>query len=648
MYHHLNMGWGDSGYNLWYSLSSDIDASGYQFTAIWSCIYNVYTNGSGEIISGHVTDMNGVPLTNVTVTASCSSGGTYTAITDTNGLYALTHLPMNSQFSLSVPKLGYVTGVGTFSTGSSGAFASGSLWGADFALPNGPSLLLSHGFPVSASSYFYETSCEVFPPSNLTDGLYNDSGSCGDYSFWLPNGGVPAWAIIDLLEVHDVHSFTIQNTHNRGYNDHGTTQFSMSVSTDGTNYTTVLAHQPLQWTDSSESPIPFQIFSLPSSVPARFIRIDIEAWAGAGGGLNELDVYGDSRLAPTLTWTNPADIVYGTALNIGQLNAAASVAGTYSYNPPPFTILNVGSNQTLSVTFTPADTNSYSPATTSVTINVQQPVSVSGSVLQGLDIGNPSLPGSTTFVSPADYNVVGGGVDIFFNSDQFQFSYQIVTNDFDASVQVTNLTLAGLYAKAGLMARVDLTPGSPNVYGLVTPTYGANYYQFHYRTAENGTTIEQLFNGPPVPIPNAWLRLTRAGNTFTYYSGTNGINWTQIGQVAITLPSTLLFGLATSAATNNEVTGNPLTTMASYVNYSVTGATALAPPVFTAVTLTNGSIVLSSAAVAGQSYQLQYTTNLSSSSWNNLGASTNAIGPIIIPDVIGSNAQRFYRVMLLP
>src|SRR5208337_3570036 len=76
--------------------------------------------------------------------------------------------------------------------------------------------------------------------------------------------------------------------------------------------------------------------------------------------------------APSLAWSNPADIVYGTPLSGVQLNAAANVAGALSYNPPAGTVLAVGDGQTLSVTFTATDTVDYpNPVTQTVTINVQ-------------------------------------------------------------------------------------------------------------------------------------------------------------------------------------------------------------------------------------------------------------------------------------
>jgi hypothetical protein len=52
---------------------------------------------------------------------------------------------------------------------------------------------------------------------------------------------------------------------------------------------------------------------------------------------------------PTLTWTNPASIVYGTPLSSDQLNATASVPGTFTYSPPAGTVLYAINDQPLSL-----------------------------------------------------------------------------------------------------------------------------------------------------------------------------------------------------------------------------------------------------------------------------------------------------------
>ena len=78
------------------------------------------------------------------------------------------------------------------------------------------------------------------------------------------------------------------------------------------------------------------------------------------------------KATPVITWSNPADITYGTALSGTQLNASANVAGSFAYTPAAGTVLSAGS-YTLSVTFTPTDTTDYTTATKSVTINVVLP-----------------------------------------------------------------------------------------------------------------------------------------------------------------------------------------------------------------------------------------------------------------------------------
>ncbi|MCX6717717.1 MAG: DUF5011 domain-containing protein [Candidatus Taylorbacteria bacterium] len=76
------------------------------------------------------------------------------------------------------------------------------------------------------------------------------------------------------------------------------------------------------------------------------------------------------KTTPTITWNNPADIEYGTALSNIQLNATTTVDGTFSYLPDIGTMLSLGSGQVLSTTFTPTDLINYNIATSSVLINV--------------------------------------------------------------------------------------------------------------------------------------------------------------------------------------------------------------------------------------------------------------------------------------
>jgi hypothetical protein len=78
-----------------------------------------------------------------------------------------------------------------------------------------------------------------------------------------------------------------------------------------------------------------------------------------------------NQATPTINWPTPSPITYGTPLSATQLNAVASVPGTYVYNPAAGTVLNAG-NQLLSVTFTPTDSTDYKQATGSVNLQVNQ------------------------------------------------------------------------------------------------------------------------------------------------------------------------------------------------------------------------------------------------------------------------------------
>ncbi len=72
---------------------------------------------------------------------------------------------------------------------------------------------------------------------------------------------------------------------------------------------------------------------------------------------------------PTINWSNPADIVSGTPLSSTQLDASASVPGTFAYIPSAGTVLNVGP-QMLNVLFIPTDLVHYNIASKTVTIKV--------------------------------------------------------------------------------------------------------------------------------------------------------------------------------------------------------------------------------------------------------------------------------------
>jgi hypothetical protein len=93
---------------------------------------------------------------------------------------------------------------------------------------------------------------------------------------------------------------------------------------------------------------------------------------------------------PTITWVTPGAIISGTALSATQLDATASVPGSFAYSPGAGTVLAAGA-QTLTAIFTPTDTVDYSTASASVALTVNQGTSTLSINATSVGFGNVAL-----------------------------------------------------------------------------------------------------------------------------------------------------------------------------------------------------------------------------------------------------------------
>jgi uncharacterized membrane protein len=135
-YHHLNCGFNGT-FDLWYNLPN-IDPNWTNFSWV---IYNIYTQGSGEIVSGRVMDSTtNKPIPEATVSAS-GGGQTYPdAHTDGNGIYYFSQVPSNTTLTLTASKAGYQSSgpspsvTATTYKSLNGYPVSGNVWGVNFLL----------------------------------------------------------------------------------------------------------------------------------------------------------------------------------------------------------------------------------------------------------------------------------------------------------------------------------------------------------------------------------------------------------------------------------------------------------------------------------------------------------------------------------
>jgi len=72
------------------------------------------------------------------------------------------------------------------------------------------------------------------------------------------------------------------------------------------------------------------------------------------------------------------------------------------------------------------------------------------------------------------------------------------------------------------------------------------------------------------------------------------------------------------------------------------------PPITPAFTSSNGTFNFTWGAVSNLTYQLQYNLDLTTTNWVNLGSPITATNSSVsTTDILGSDAQRFYRVLLV-
>lgn len=165
-----------------------------------------------------------------------------------------------------------------------------------------------------------------------------------------------------------------------------------------------------------------------------------------------------------------------------------------------------------------------------------QPFSISDFTSQ--DVGGPPLAGGMT---AADGGVdVRGSGDLGGTADKFQFAWTPQAGDFDCQARLAAFTLTDPFAKAGLMVRETLNPGSRFAAALATP--GTVGCLLSARTAENVAATRTGYF--PSNYPEMWLRLRRVGNAITAFAGYDGETWSELGSTTVTLSNAVYFGLA--------------------------------------------------------------------------------------------------------
>jgi len=204
----------------------------------------------------------------------------------------------------------------------------------------------------------------------------------------------------------------------------------------------------------------------------------------------------------------------------------------------------------------------YSEAT--MTLDSQQDWTVRGVGELSLWFrGYPASVGSFVEEPVETYTMTAAGADIWNQADEFHYAFKQLTGVGSIVAKVESIDNTNSWAKAGVMIRETLDPGSVHAMMVVTPEQGIS---FQRRTVTNGASSNTDTVGITAPY---WVKIERdlAGN-FTAYSSADGSTWTVQGAPEnIQMGAIVYIGLA---LTSHDV---DLTCQAVFTNVTITGWT---------------------------------------------------------------------------
>ena len=342
---------------------------------------------------------------------------------------------------------------------------------------------------------------------------------------------------------------------------------------------------------------------------------------------------------PVVTWPVPSAVYQGTTLSATQLNATASVPGSFVYSPVSGTLLTTVGAQALSVTFTPTDAANYVAATAGVSLTVTAklvPVIVwaaPSSITYGTPLSvtqlnaTSNIPGSFVY-APAAGTVLPVGVKtlsiLFTPTDMLTYAPVTVTAPLSVIRAAATVTLGAagtIYDGTPKSVTVSTTPAGLAVSvtyngGASVPTMAGIYSVVATVTDPNysgsATGSFTITRGTPVvtwPVPAALtsgslLSATQLNATASVpggfvYSPAGGALLTTVGTQALSVLFT-----PTDAVNFAPVTASVSLPVAAQVTQVITLAPLLPDLVVTAVTAsasgTRGKSITVTATVKNQ------------------------------------------------
>ena len=271
--------------------------------------------------------------------------------------------------------------------------------------------------------------------------------------------------------------------------------------------------------------------------------------------VEDFEDYTDDDAAGLAIWQSWID-GFGVATNGSQVG----------YDLPPYaeqTIVHGGS-QSMPLSYDNRAGVTNSQATLTLTANRDW----TAEDVKELSIWFQGVQGSVgSFVEgPAGtFTMAGSGADITGPADEFHYAYKMLSGQGSIVAKIESMQNTNNWAKAGIMIRETLDPGSPHATAFVTP---ANGVVFEYRLAQGDDNLGAASQQTGITAPH-WVKLERSiSGVFTASQSANGSTWEPLGTNAtanIQMATSLYIGLA---LTSHDAA---LTCEAVFSNVTTTG-----------------------------------------------------------------------------
>ncbi len=252
---------------------------------------------------------------------------------------------------------------------------------------------------------------------------------------------------------------------------------------------------------------------------------------------------GASYTAPAIVNCSAAVAANGHTITKVQFYTGTTLRGESASAPYNLAWNNVSAgnyNLTARAVYDAGNTIDSTPANISVTTSSLPPP------WQTVDVGSVNLPGSAS-QSNGSYTVTGAG-NIAGTADSFRLVYQPLTAAGEIRARLNTVGTNGANGCIGVMIRETLTPGSKYAFMGVAQNLA---FRWQRRTSTGGNSSSTT-SGSAAP-PNAWVRLTRAGNTVSGYKSTDGLNWTKVSSRNISMAQNISVGVVVASGITNAL-----------------------------------------------------------------------------------------------